>query len=435
MPTAPRRHVLSLLGAGVGMMALPALSWAGDSWRGTLWIVGAGAFGEDVARAMVLVANLQARPVASASDATIAGGDVVLLQVSAPTGTPAQLATEIGNRVASIRERGAHPVLLGARVDGAAAEAWSIALTALADELGAPLIDRSALHLAVDAPRATAGPLGEASAVVRRLGLYFPLREYGARSVRMPVGLHSSACAKTMPAVAYVPDDVPKGGLPVLYLLHGAWGAFSDWSLAAHERLLDLAARHRVILVCPHGEPFGWYLDSPQVAESQIRTHLIDELVPHVDKTLPTNGRRSVGGLSMGGHGAVLLSLQHPGTFRSASSMSGAIDITHVPKSKQITRLLGPFSSNEAAWVAHSAARQLAAKVDLARTLPLRLTCGTADIWYQTNLELHERLQRLSVPHVWDATEGAGHTWAYWLAQLPEHVAWHAGHLHAPEAP
>jgi len=442
MRALSRRHLLALLGASGLVTALP---WSGRAWAtqtpapwtgGAAWIVGTGSLALHLQAALAPIENLQARIADTMAHCGAGRNDVVLRWVEPPQApvAPRIFGEQLLDEVEQLRDAGATPILLGADVEDGA-QAWSLMLSALADKAGVPLIDLNTVSVDPDAARVQSGPAGLARGIVRRLGLLLPLREAGAPSQLRPIGLRSPSCDKVMPALAYVPDQVPAGGLPVLYLLHGAWGRYSDWSLAAHEQLLALAAEHRLILVLPHGEPFGWYLDSPLVADSQIRTHLIDELVPHVDATLPTSKTRAIGGLSMGGHGAVLLALQHPGLFQAASSMSGAIDITHVPKSKQITRLLGPFSENEARWVAHSASRQLSARVDVARQLPLRLTCGTADIWFQTNREVHDKLERLSVPHVWKATEGAGHTWAYWLEQLPEHVAWHATHLHAPEAP
>lgn len=441
MPSLTRRALLAGGAALAGAALLPSTAGASQTphpWRGgRIWIVGAGSLSLHLQHAFGPIADLEPRLADSLADCTLATHDVALLAIRPP---PAPLpdrafSAELASTVQQLRDAGVLPVLLGLDAPGSFAEAWSGQLATHATAVGVPLVDLNTFDLSVDAARTAAGPAALAEGVVRRIGLYLPLRERGVPCLRTPLSLQSAACQRPMHAVAYVPDAAHDAPLPVLYLLHGAWGAWSDWSLANHEGLVDAALRHRMIVVCPDGLPFGWYLDSPLVPQSQVRTHLIEELLPLVDRTLPSNGVRSIGGLSMGGHGAFLLALTHEGLFRSASSMSGAIDICHVPKSRQITRLLGPYADNEAAWVAHSAARQLLARQDVARRLPMRLTCGTEDIWFQTNREVHEGLKKRDIEHIWEETPGAGHTWAYWTEQLPRHAAWHAPFLHAAAPP
>ena len=92
---------------------------------------------------------------------------------------------------------------------------------------------------------------------------------------------------------------------PVLYLLHGAYGSAEDWNPQIGKKLQEIATKKKVIIVAPSCEPFGWYVDSPLVKENQIASFLIKELIPHIDTLYPTNKRRAIAGLSMGGHGAL----------------------------------------------------------------------------------------------------------------------------------
>ena len=85
-----------------------------------------------------------------------------------------------------------------------------------------------------------------------------------------------------------------------------------------------LAGQFGIAILTPDGDPFGWYLDSPLRSDSQQESYLIEELLPDAEASLGLHRlRRSIAGLSMGGHGALGLSLKHPRLFRSASSMSG----------------------------------------------------------------------------------------------------------------
>lgn len=248
-------------------------------------------------------------------------------------------------------------------------------------------------------------------------------------AVAMRRELPSDARGKATTYLAYVPREVPDEGLPVLYLLHGAWDDWTAWPQHAHRELQALAAEHELIVVTPDGEPFGWYLDSPLVRDNQLATYVVDELLPDVDDWLPTNGRRSIAGLSMGGHGALVLSLSHPGLFVAASSMSGAVDLDQAHDYEHLERLLGPWEDHRQLWHANSAYQLVGAHPDVAAGLALRLACGSEDKWFARNVALHERLDELGVAHTWSPTEGAGHTWDYWVSELPLHVAWHASTL------
>lgn len=245
--------------------------------------------------------------------------------------------------------------------------------------------------------------------------------------------IDSAARGKRVPYVAYVPRDVPPEGLPALLLLHGAWDSYTAWADHAHRDLQRLATEHRVILVLPDGEPFGWYLDSDKVPGNRIATHLVDEVVPDLREHLPFDGRLSMAGLSMGGHGALVTALRHPGLALSVSSMSGAVDLEAAKSRKQLQELLGPYDADPDAWHAWSARHLLAREPEAARQLPIRLLTGDQDrSWTGPNRALHAQLEAAGVEHVWEEVPG-GHTWEVWLAALPAHVAWHAARLH--EAP
>jgi S-formylglutathione hydrolase FrmB len=63
---------------------------------------------------------------------------------------------------------------------------------------------------------------------------------------------------------------------------------------------------------------------------------IADDLVKYVDRVFPTKaerGGRAIGGLSMGGYGALRLALGRPDLFCSANSHSGAVAFGHKPQS------------------------------------------------------------------------------------------------------
>jgi len=243
----------------------------------------------------------------------------------------------------------------------------------------------------------------------------------------------STLRGKSVRMWAFFPQaENPEDRFPVLYLLHGATGDYRDWRSHARKELLELASLYGLIIVTPDGDPFGWYLDSPLDSTSQLESYFLQELIPFVEEAsgLPVAlgaESRAVAGLSMGGHGALTLALRNPGTFRSASSMSGILDIVTHPKSWQIADRLGSLQEHSAAWEEHSARQLLLAEGS--SDLPILFVCGDTDrAAWEENQALHQALVDSSRPHEWRQSS-AGHSWEYWVSELPEHVGFAAEYL------
>ena len=122
--------------------------------------------------------------------------------------------------------------------------------------------------------------------------------------------------------------------LPVLYLLHGGFGGFRDWSGGG--RAEALTAGLPLIVVMPDGGQGGWYDDWDVAATTQGRqrweTYQVEELLPFVQDRYRTRTDRTgtaVAGLSMGGFGALHHAARHPDRYGFAASFSGAVDNLH----------------------------------------------------------------------------------------------------------
>lgn len=238
----------------------------------------------------------------------------------------------------------------------------------------------------------------------------------------------STALGRTVDYLAFIPPQARKANkVPLLLLLHGATGGWSDWSERAHAELKTLAAQYGIVIVTPDGGEQGWYLDSPLVAENKYATHFIRELLPDIAQHLPVNGKRSIAGLSMGGHGAITLALSNPGTFAAASSMSGVLDLPAADR-EVLAQLLGPLDGARPEWEARSAIHLVKAKPDQAKALPMKISCGKTDKWLPVNKAFVAALGQVGVNIELDVT-GGGHNWWYWTNRLPKHVAWHAEQL------
>jgi len=132
----------------------------------------------------------------------------------------------------------------------------------------------------------------------------------------------------------YLPSDYsPAKRYPVLYLLHGFWGAPSSFVVSL--RLADVAdslirdgtARPFIAVMPPGGLPTGtrW-----QRADSEWagvwEDFVVRGVVPWVDANLPTvrtARARAIAGVSAGAYGAVDIALRHVGVFAVAESWEG----------------------------------------------------------------------------------------------------------------
>lgn len=243
----------------------------------------------------------------------------------------------------------------------------------------------------------------------------------------------SAAMNKTYKIAVVLPDSYAKSkiSLPVLYLLHGAYGHFDDWLKKTPNKNLvkNLADQYNLIIVMPEGETFSFYLDSPVNKGSQFETFITQEVIQKVDKTYKTISNKSgrvITGLSMGGHGALYLSAKHPDLFCAAGSMSGALDMTVMlnrDPSAQVVKLMEPVFGDKNADPEMYAKYSVLGMLDKIKTnkLPLIIDSGVDDFLIEPNRELHRRLVYNKVDHDYTERPGA-HTWEYWEIALPYHV-------------
>ncbi len=250
------------------------------------------------------------------------------------------------------------------------------------------------------------------------------------------LAIPSAAMNRSMRAAVVLPASYQtnKTNYPVLYLLHGGGGTFSDWLKQTPDRMLvhKLADQYNLIIVMPEGERLGGYLDSPLQKDNQFETYIAKEVIDKIDNTYRTirdRKGRLITGLSMGGHGALYLATRHPELYCAAGSMSGALDLNSAnwritPEfAKQIepgfTRILGPMGSTPDHYAANSVV-YMTEKMKV-NDVKLIIDCGVDDFLIEPNREVHRRLVYNKTPHDYTERPG-GHTWDYWQNSLPNHL-------------
>lgn len=115
---------------------------------------------------------------------------------------------------------------------------------------------------------------------------------------------------------------------PVMYLLHGNGGERNDWPVKGSlqhtaDTLIANGDIPPAIIVMPDAGT-TWYVD----LKEKMETAFFSDFMPHVEKTyrtLNTRDGRVVGGLSMGGYGALRYALKYPEKFQAAALLSPAI--------------------------------------------------------------------------------------------------------------
>ncbi len=228
------------------------------------------------------------------------------------------------------------------------------------------------------------------------------------------VDTYSSSMKKTIRAVIVTPDSYSVGQeLPVVYLLHGYGGNYSDW-IKKVPTITNAADLHKVIIVCPDGNVGSWYFDSPADPSFRYETYVADELVNWVDghyRTIKNRSGRAITGLSMGGHGALYLAFRHQAVFGVAGSMSGGVDIRPFPNNWDMAKRLGAYAQFPERWEQNTVINLLHLLTPGA--LALIIDCGSEDFFFRVNNNLHEKLLERNIAHDY-ITRPGGHNWNYW---------------------
>jgi len=227
--------------------------------------------------------------------------------------------------------------------------------------------------------------------------------------------IYSNSMHKNVKCVVIKPAgyEDEKQRFPVLYLLHGWSGDYSNWVLKV-PALLQEVDESGCIVVCPDGAFNSWYFDSPVNTSIRYETNVALEIPAYIDahyRTIADRKARAITGLSMGGHGALYLAIRHEDVFGAAGSMSGGVDFRPFPNNWDIKKVLGDYSTHAENWNKNVV-------VDLVDSLhngdlKMIIDCGVGDFFLQVNRNLHQKLLAAKIDH--DYIERPGeHNWDYW---------------------
>ena len=226
------------------------------------------------------------------------------------------------------------------------------------------------------------------------------------------------------------PDDpkVPKPWSTFL-LLHGLSDDHTIWARRTSiERYVE---GYPLVVVMPDGGR-GWYTNAKDPAGPRYEDDLMIDVLGLVERTFPVRTERAgraIGGLSMGGFGAIKLGLKHPKTFASVNSHSGAIGVARY-STGDVKDFRDEYLSifGEAPTGGPEDCQSLAERVDHGLIPSMRIDCGVKDDLLEDNRSFHRHLESLHIPHEYAEFPGA-HNWEYWDDHVQEAVMFHARNL------
>lgn len=242
------------------------------------------------------------------------------------------------------------------------------------------------------------------------------------------INFRSDCISRSVYPVVFLPDfnnwrDVPPP-YPTLYFLPGYSGGGLETSMFSNFSLFSM--RFGVAVVLCDGEN-SFYTDDEQRG-AMFSRYVGQELVEVTRSVLPLSRRREdtfIGGISMGGYGALINGLRFAGTFSKIAMLSPALgfkrqDDEPTPGSPspkgELLATLGTWeeyrgSYRDYSWAATEAAKNPEALPDMF------LACGKSDGLITPAKEFAAQMESQHTPLTWYEAEG-GHDHTFWKQAL-----------------
>jgi len=230
------------------------------------------------------------------------------------------------------------------------------------------------------------------------------------------VNMRSSCLGRQVRFNAVLPiDAAPQKPLKTLYLLHGYMCASTTWFTDTLD-LGSYANAHGIAIIMPDGENH-FYVDAPN--GEKYSEFIGRELVEFTRRVFPLSREREdtmIGGISMGGYGAVYNGMKYSDVFGHIIGISPANIIHELPSAtvepnevgatrayyEMVFGELDNILSTE--FALDVCAKQM---LESGRPLPdLYFACGWNDMLVRPNRVFHAALKELGIEHIYE--EGAG---------------------------
>ena len=238
---------------------------------------------------------------------------------------------------------------------------------------------------------------------------------------------HSHSLNRNVNLNIFLPDGellpAAEQSYPTVYFLPGFSASGKELSTFLHFRTQCLL--NGIAVVIPDGDN-SFYLDKPERL-ALYSQYVSQELVNYTRSILPLSHKREetyIGGISMGGYGALVHGFRYPEKFGKIAALSPAIDVAAVLNGNQglFGDMFADFFETEEAYYNSTnhpinGLKELLAK---GQDLPsVFIACGFQDeLVYVSNKEFAEQLGKLNVPLTYIEDDG-GHDVFFWDKYLP----------------
>lgn len=255
------------------------------------------------------------------------------------------------------------------------------------------------------------------------------------------MNLLSQSLMRTVPVNVIIPaDKMVFPGMPVredkpyktLYLLHGIFGNYTDWVNGT--RIQRYAEENDLAVVMPSGDN-AFYLDQPE-AMNNYGEFIGRELVELTRKIFPLSHKREdtyIGGLSMGGYGAIRNGLKYHDTFGAITALSSALIVDGLNDRTYDTP--NPIESRGYAEAVFGNLSEVLTsdknpkylveqlKKENAKFPAIYMACGQDDFLLGANKDFVKFLQDNGVEVTFEVGPG-NHEWDFWDAYIKKAMDW-----------
>ena len=217
-----------------------------------------------------------------------------------------------------------------------------------------------------------------------------------------------------------------------LYLLHGFSGNTTDWLYGS--RIQELAMQYNLAVVLPSGEN-SFYLNGKGTGRA-YETFVGVELPDYCTKTFGFSDKPEdnfIGGLSMGGFGAIHTALKYPKRFGKMFGLSSAMiqyDIAGMKPGEKneiadYDYYLQVFGNLEHLDTSENNPDYLIRekKKRGEKIQPVFMACGTEDFILKNNRVFRDFLNSQNVDLTYYESEGI-HDWKFWNQYLEPAICW-----------
>ena len=245
----------------------------------------------------------------------------------------------------------------------------------------------------------------------------------------------SGVLERTIPVQVILPVDKfgPDGTLPqkkkfkILYLLHGYLGNYTDWVTGT--RIQRWAQERDLAVVMPSGDN-AFYVDRPATGNCYGK-FIGEELVQITRRMFPLSEKREdtfIGGLSMGGFGAMRNGLKYHNTFGAIISFSGVLELlkpnTGNPRRVNMVFEEGLFGDLDTAIASDKNPTWLVKELAGKENLPdIYIACGTEDHLLPQSRNFRDLLVKNGFHVTYEEGPG-GHDWDFWDTFIKKAIDW-----------